>query len=1111
LPPGAHFCPSCGTPTSAPADRLPAGGDERKIVSVIFADLIGFTAASDGADPEDMRRRLGPYHEAIREEVERYGGRVEKLMGDGVLAVFGAPVVHEDDAERAVRAGLRIQERVSALARESGLGARVAVGTGEAVVAIEGTTMDREGLVGDVVNTTSRLQNEAPRGSVLVDEPTHRSTRRAFHYQERPPVVLRGKSEPVPVWVAVAPVGRLGADIDDSGVPLVGRGPELTIITSTFDRSVREGASHLVTIGGEPGVGKSRMVRELRRHVDDQPALTRWRQGRCLPYGEGITFWALGEIVKAEAGILETDPPGTAVGKLQLSLEELLPDLDERAWVAGRLAPLVGSDAEPVVERSERFAAWSRYVTSLAVQRPTVLVFEDLHWAEPAMLEFLAGLSEATRGTPLLLVCTARPDFFEDHAAWGAGHRNAVTVRLDPLNEAEIREMLDELLAGGDVDPERRAAIATRSGGNPLWAQEFARMLRDRPDAATDAALPDSVQAVVAARIDLLDPDAKTVLQAAATVGKSFWSGAVGAMLPGVGLELDDLLAALSRRELVRRERVSTMEHETEFAFTHSVVRDVAYSQVPRRVRSERHSRVARWITAKAGGRIGDRATVIAHHDGEALRLALADEVPDVTALVDAAIESHRLAARHVGRLDVEVQRRHLEAALELLPTDDRRRPDVLWELAECLIDAGVLRDVAAKLALEARRAFDDLGDVEKWGIVTARLGNIAWLEGSSDEAEAYFHEAVERLEQVPPGPALAEAYARWAAQEWLAGNSQEAISIVERTHPIVEAHGSLRARTRILSADGGARFDLGDPTAIDPFRKVLAMAVEGDDSFTISSSHLNLGEQLRTGWGPTEALAVHLRGLEVTRLRHIDGGRQFLLQSEAIDHLLLMRLDDAAAAYVEYDEITEKLPYLVPLFVLGKAQLAAMTGAPLSIDDVERSLAEAESYRDLQAVVPGNDTAAWIYELTGDHDRALACARTVVERSGATRFLLDAMPMTARILRRAGELDRIAALLPQLRRFEMPRPEALIAFVDALVSESTDPVAALADLESAAERLAAVDVRLEAIMALSEAMRVAAALGDEAATGRVSRAATALAAGAGSTVFLEKLGLSGP
>ena len=277
LPDDARFCPSCGTPVDGapvPEDDLERAGEERKIVSVLFADLVGFTESSDGEDPEDVRSRLTPYHTALREEVERYGGRIEKLMGDGVLAVFGAPVAHEDDPERAVRAGLRIQESVGSLAGTTGLQARVAIATGEGVVQIEGTTMDREGLVGDVINTASRLEHEAPPGTVLVDEATHRSTHRMFRYEERPPVVVKGKSRPQAVWIALEPTGRIGTEYREHlGTTLVGRDTELSLLINAFTRAMDEETSQLVTIGGEPGVGKSRMVEELRRHIDDLPDL----------------------------------------------------------------------------------------------------------------------------------------------------------------------------------------------------------------------------------------------------------------------------------------------------------------------------------------------------------------------------------------------------------------------------------------------------------------------------------------------------------------------------------------------------------------------------------------------------------------------------------------------------------------------------------------------------------------------------------------------------------------------------------------------------------------------------------------------------------------------
>lgn len=1106
LPDDARFCPSCGTAVAAStSESVDHSGEERKVVSVLFADLVGFTASSDGADPEDVRRRVQPFHTLLREVVEGFGGKIEKLMGDGVLAVFGVPVVHEDDAERAVRAALQIQERVESMSPSTGMRARIAIGTGEAVVLVDGATADREGLLGDVVNTASRLQGEADPGSVLVDDATHRATRRAFHYDERPPVAVKGKGEPISVWLPLEPVARLGADLEDDGATLVGRTSELSLLIDAFTRAVGDRTSQILTIAGEPGVGKSRMVRELRRHINALPDLIRWRQGRCLPYGEAITFWALGEVVKAEAGILETDTPATSVGKLGVSLEPLISDPDERAWVAGRLAPLVGSDREATAAKEERFAAWHRYLAALGEQRPTVLVVEDLHWADDNLVEFLAEVPEATREMPLLLVCTARPDFFEAHPTWGAGQRNAVTIRLDPLDDEETAALLTELLAGRELDDETRRMVLDRSGGNPLWAQEFVRMLHD----AGEVSIPDTVQAIVAARIDLLDADTKTVVQAASTIGKSFWAGAVAALIG----EVEDLpgnLRELARRELIRRERVSTVAGETEYAFTHSVVRDVAYGQTPRSVRAERHHRAARWIEAMAGERIGDRVEVVAHHDAEALRLAAESDLLDVTKYADAALASHVRAGTNAVRLDVRTRRLHLEAALELVPEGDPRRSQALFDLAEVHFEAGTA-DVGAKAAQKARAAFDAAGDVEMWGKATALLSSYLWVGGDPTEAERTLRDAIARLETHPPGPALATLYSQEAGRLWLRGDAiEQTIETVSRVRPIVEVHGDLLSRRRLLSAEGGSRFDAGDPAAVEVFRQVLRMAVEADESQPIGSAYLNLGEQLRTGWTITEAISVHERGLEVAVQRRTTGVEQFLRSSLAVDYLWAGRWDDAVEQLEAASAIPDRLAYMETAIQVPRLQIAAGRGeAPADVSDrISALLEHSAELGDLQTVVPTHEGAAWVHLMTGNDEAALEHARTIVEVCGATRFLLDAFGLTTWLLHRAGEIDRVEPLLDDLRRFDMPRPRALISVAEAMLMEPADQAAAAAGLEAAGEALADLGLAVDAVIAWSGGVRVAGDAGDDDGASSLRDRAREMLAGNGADRFLERIGL---
>ncbi|HXJ64130.1 MAG TPA: adenylate/guanylate cyclase domain-containing protein, partial [Actinomycetota bacterium] len=433
-PDRARFCLACGADLDHAA-AAPAASEERKVVSVLFVDLVGFTQASDAADPEDVRARLRPYHAALKREIERFGGTVEKFIGDAVMAVFGAPVAHEDDAERAVRAALRILDAIPELNEEHpglDLAVRAAVNTGEAVVSLGARPERGEGIVaGDVVNTASRLQGAAPVGGVVVGEITHRATHDVFAYEELEPVAVKGKQEPVPLWRAIEARGRFGVDVERPRTPFVGREEDLVLLQQTLLRSIRDPSVQLVTVVGEPGVGKTRLVAEFQAWVDDLPDIVTWRQGRCLPYGDGVTFWALGEIVKALAGILESDGPTEAAAKLSRCVDGLAEDAD-REWLRARLAPLIGLEDTGSTDRSESFAAWRTFLELVAASGPLTLVLEDLHWADPAMLEFVDELVEWSSGVPLTVVCTARPELHELHPGWGGGKRNSVTLSLTP-------------------------------------------------------------------------------------------------------------------------------------------------------------------------------------------------------------------------------------------------------------------------------------------------------------------------------------------------------------------------------------------------------------------------------------------------------------------------------------------------------------------------------------------------------------------------------------------------------------------------------------------------------------------------------------------------------
>jgi class 3 adenylate cyclase len=473
-PERARFCNACAAPLVDAWEPR----EERKIVSVLFVDLVGFIGRSDNADPEDMRAVLRPYHARMQQEIERFGGTVEKFVGDAVMAVFGAPAAHEDDAERAVRAALRILESIDELNESMPglkLAVRAAVNTGEAVVSLAARAERGESIAtGDVVNTAARLQGAAPTGGVVVGESTYRATRQAVEYADAEPVTVKGKASPLRIWHAVGARCRLGVDLERAErKPFVVSDDDLALLTSTFVRATRERSAQLVTVTGEPGVGKTRLVTELRRFVGDRPELVTWRQGRCLPYGDGITYWALGEIVKAHAGILESDSADEVTAKLERALGAIASDVPERDWLQAQLAPLVGLVASEDGSRDEAFTAWRRFLEGIASDRPAVLVFEDLHWADAALVDFIEQLVDRSSDVSLLVVCSGRPELYERHPSWGGGKRNSTTISLAPLTPTATSELLAALLRQAVLPAETQTALLERCGGNPLYAEEF--------------------------------------------------------------------------------------------------------------------------------------------------------------------------------------------------------------------------------------------------------------------------------------------------------------------------------------------------------------------------------------------------------------------------------------------------------------------------------------------------------------------------------------------------------------------------------------------------------------------------------------------------------------
>jgi class 3 adenylate cyclase/tetratricopeptide (TPR) repeat protein len=912
LPGEFPFCPFCAAPlTEQPAVSV---REERKVVTVLFCDLVGFTATSEAADPEDVRSRIRPYHARLRREIERFSGTVEKFIGDAVMAVFGAPVAHEDDAERAVHAGLRILESIDELNEEDpglSLQVRVGINTGEAVVALGARPEEGEGIVtGDVVNTASRLQGAAPVNGIACSEQTYRQTERVFAYEELEPVLVKGKAEPLALFRPLQPRARYGTDMTRThATAFVGRELEKPLLIGTFERAVQQRSCQLVTIVGEPGVGKSRLCAELLHYLEDRPGLVRWRQGRCLPYGEGIAFWALGEIVKAECGILESDTPEEADAKLAQALPADDPDF---AWLKARLQPLVGAGGEPA-SQEESFTAWRRFLESWAEERDTILVFEDLHWADAALLAFLEHIADWSQGVPLLFLCTARPELYEQHPSWATGLRNATTINLAPLTDEETARLIATLLERAVLPAETERALLDRAGGNPLYAEEFVRLVGDREQLGDVVAeVPDSVQALIAARLDTLSPERKNLLQDAAVVGKVFWAGALAEMGAREPREVELALHELARKELARPARTSSMEGEREYGFWHVLVRDVCYAQIPRAGRAARHQAAAAWIGHKAGERVEDLADVLAHHYLQALELVrAAGSPPDIRTLEDQARHYLALAGERALALDVASAEASLAKALELAPAGHPARAGILERWAQAAQQQGRLAE--ARPALEEVIAlFREQGEALSAGRALTALVAVLWALGDPRRKQA-IAEGLALLEAQPPGRELVAAYAELAGVRFEDAAYPEAIATSERSSQLASKL-DLPEPARALGFGAVARCFLGERQGLEEMRRALALSLEQGRGRDVAVHYANLAEASWHYQGPQAALDACHEGVRFCERRGI-GEVALSIASFSVVYLTdLGRCDEALAdakSLAERAEASANIPAL--------------------------------------------------------------------------------------------------------------------------------------------------------------------------------------------------------
>jgi class 3 adenylate cyclase/tetratricopeptide (TPR) repeat protein len=861
---GLGYCTSCGGALAEP--------EERKVVTVLFADLVDFTRRAGRLDPEEVRGLLGPYYARLRSELERFGGTVEKFIGDAVVALFGAPAAHGDDPERGVRAGLAIREAIAELNASDpqlDLHVRIAVTTGEAVVALSARPSEGEGMAaGDVLNTAARLQAAAPEDGILVDAATYRATAEVVEYREAEPVVAKGKRMPIPVWEAVAPQRQPAPEaLQRRRGQFVGRGGELDALRSALARAKDERSVQLVTLVGEPGIGKSRLLFELRRATAADPEHPVWQLGRCLPYGEGVTFWALGEMVKARAEILETDAAEDAEAKLRATVEAAIADPVEGSWIESHLRALVGLGGEVEIRgdrRSEAFAAWRRFHEALAARHPLVLAFEDLHWADDGLLDFIDHLVEWTNEAPLLVACTARPELLERRPGWSETRDNAFTIPLSVLTDEETGLLVGSLLEEIVLTEPAQEALLAQAGGNPLYAGEYVRMLADRGPGELghgDLPLPDSVQAIIAARLDALPPVEKGLLQDAAVIGKAFWAGALVGLGGTPRWKVEELLLSLERKGFVRRVPRSSVARETQYAFWHLLLRDVAYGQIPRGRRGDKHRLAAEWIESLNPERAEDRADMLAHHYLSALELARASGRETALLAERAGLALREAGDRAAGLNAFPAAVRYYRGALDLWPEDDVERPQLLLHYGEARFHAEA---AGADVLAEARDAFLALGDRESAAEAMVCLGELRWAEG---DAEAFDHleRAAALLADSPPSPAKAHVLGSLARFRMIAAENDEAVRVGQEALEMADRLGSAELRAHVLASMGLARARVGDPRGLDDLRESIAAAVS-INSLESVRAYSNLGNAVLDAGDLEQAFELHEQGRAAAR-----------------------------------------------------------------------------------------------------------------------------------------------------------------------------------------------------------------------------------------------------
>ncbi len=1106
-PEKARFCMECGTPLVAgaesPAPAEPeAYPEERRKATVIFADLSGYTAVSERVDPEQMKSLIDRALRRLGEEVIRYGGTIDKFIGDNVMGVFGAPTAHEDDPERAVRTGLAMQAAMDEINERtaSDVGAefalRVGINSGEVLA---GQVGDGYTVIGDPVNVASRLQAAAKPGTVIVGEITHRLTRSAIEYVELEPLTLKGKAEPVPAWEAVRAVVR-GRTVRAPRLStnLVGRQAESDLLVELFERTVADSRPQLVTLVGQAGVGKSRLLRELSGRLgelDPPPAV---RVGSCPAYGAGLAYWALGEVVRGTFEILDTDESEVAARKLIRGIEGLMADTDtgedaERlAEAIGRAVgielhdenPAASTETEGAAQARDRlFSAVRTLVEAASLRQPLVFAIEDIHWADEGMLDLIEHLAQWVRG-PALLICLTRDELLERRPEWGYGPRNVSTVSLEPLDHEQARKLVGALIPAGADVAAMVEEVAERSGGNPLFAEEIVNRLIEE-GASDPESLPDTVHSVLAARLDALPQPERRVLQHASVVGQTFWEGSLSAVASEEGLDLTSALVQLQEKDLVVQVAGSRLAGEQEYAFKHALIRDVAYSTLPKSLRARKHAEVGAFITDRAADRSEAVVATVADHLGRAASLgAGADLEPGELEQIDArALEALEAAGDLSASLYSNSEAlRHYEAALALRGVE----PDVAARIGEKLGDVAlrlghVDRAVSAwELCMEHHRAEEQL---ERVGDLHRKIGAGLWHKGDRAASIEHYQRGIDLLKDGPPSLELVRLYEEAASLYMHTGDNMLAIYASEKALRLAQRLDEAAAASRAHGIFGRVFGRIGDyERARENLERSVELARDADPGEAVRALlalgyHLEVSEADYAG-----AAAAYDEGLKLSVETGDLPSRVELhaalagLAVHGGDWESVERETEASASLAEREGLSGKLcfPYSLRGILswhtgdLDEA-VRGLEGAFELADQVGRSEIAFESLYWLAASLRDRGDHA-------DADQTLARALDLCERAGLIAQSLEATAARAvnlalwekgeRAREVAGEAEGLA------ERLRYPVGEA--ASLEARGASAADPGERLRLLEEAREAWSGLGRPLDAERCAGLAERVA-------------------------------------